>query len=178
MTNLGKWDGWYAGIETPEAYGDVTTYALGAMFLDGLQVEDWGCGKGYLRTLVPQDCYRGVDGSQTPFADVIADLADYTSQTDGLFMRHVLEHDYRWARIFDNALQSFSKRMVLILFTPTGEVTREIAYTDQIGVPDISFCLDDLQERLPAGVSWVKDWLATGTQYGEETIIYLERETS
>ena len=54
-------------------------------------------------------------------------------------MRHILEHNYEWARILDNALASFTERMALILFTPEQEVTEEIAFRSDVGVPDIAF---------------------------------------
>jgi hypothetical protein len=43
-------------------------------------------------------------------------------------MRHILEHNYEWARVLDNALASFTQRMALILFTPERETTQEIAF--------------------------------------------------
>jgi len=49
MSSAGKWE-YPPGVE-PKAYGDDTTYALGADFLRGLSVEDWGCGLGWYRKI-------------------------------------------------------------------------------------------------------------------------------
>jgi hypothetical protein len=66
-TNVGKWTFWYEGTEQPWPYGDTTSYEIGAAWLAGCaRVEDWGCGAGWLSTLIPADRYRGIDGD--PFA--------------------------------------------------------------------------------------------------------------
>lgn len=170
-SNVGLWDRWYADLSEPAAYGDDTTYLLGAEFLtDCPLIEDWGCGKGWFRTFVHPDRYRGVDGSRTPFADVTADLATYRSEVPGVFLRHVLEHDYRWEAILANAAASATERLAVILFTPLGEATREIAFAEDPGVPDISFALDDLLAHLTAFTVTVET-LTTATQYGTETIL-------
>lgn len=175
---LGKWDRWYAGLSEPTAYGSTVTYEMGAKFLDGLDVEDWGCGKGWMRTLIPPDRYRGIDGSHSPFADQIVDLAEYRSETPGLFMRHVLEHNYGWRRILENAVASFTERMCLVIFTPFGDVTREIAFADDLGVPDISFRLPDLLTAMlhDSKISWTSEDVESATQYGSEAVFYLTKE--
>lgn len=177
-TNVGKWDRWYAGLDEEQPYGLTETYQLGAEFLaDCALIEDWGCGKGWMRRYVAPDRYRGVDGSRTPFADEIADLAEYRSDVHGVFMRHVLEHDYRWSLILANAVASFRERMVLVLFTPLVEKTHEITFAPDPGVPDLAFSLDDLAERFD-GLDWSHDTLTTATQYGTETIFYIERRVA
>jgi hypothetical protein len=174
QSNLGKWDQWYAGLEDgePQAYGDVFSYALAADFLqDCASVEDWGCGKGWFRTLMkggPE--YTGIDGSKTPFADVVADLTEYLSNPDGILIRHVLEHNYQWQEILANAVQSARKKLCIILFTPCSAETHEIAYTEDVGVPDISFDLRDILDRM-GGFEVESERIVTATQYGEETII-------
>lgn len=173
-SNLGKWDGWYEGLSEPAPYGGDTTYQAGADWLAGCSlVEDWGCGKGWLRKFVPADRYRGLDGSATPFAAETVDLADYRSQVPGIFMRHVLEHDRRWQRILDNAVASFTERMALVIFTPLADHTHPIAYNRRIGVPDIAFHLDDLTERFGRS-TWNHEEMLTASQYGVETVFYLE----
>lgn len=175
---LGKWDHWYKGLADLTAYGSTETYDLGVEFLDGCSmVEDWGCGKGWLRTLIPPERYRGIDGSHSPFADQIVDLAIHRSTTPGLFMRHVLEHNYGWRKILENAVASFTERMVLIIFTPLTDMTREIAFADDPGVPDLSFALADLTAVFTdPGISWRMETIKTGTQYGGETVFYLRRQ--
>ncbi|HVC67579.1 MAG TPA: hypothetical protein VND44_08300 [Acidimicrobiales bacterium] len=173
--NTAKWQSLYAGVESPRAYDDSVTYRLGAEFLSGCEtVEDWGCGLGWMRNFVPADRYIGVDGSYSRFADRLVDLETYTSNAPGIFMRHILEHNYGWERILQNALASFGERFVLVTFTPYGETTREIAFHDDPGVPDISFAKDDLTRHF-AGLTWRDETHATDTQYGTETIYFIER---
>ena len=178
MGNLGRWDRVYAtGLDEPQPYGDTLTYELGAEWLAGCAlIEDWGCGKGWMRNLIQPDRYRGIDGSLTPFADVVVDLADYRSDVPGVFIRHVLEHDERWPAILDNALASATERLFVALFTPLVEQTGPIAHNDLIGVPDISFRLADLTDRITAaGFGWSAERLQTATQYGSETVLRCER---
>lgn len=178
-TNLGKWDVWYRhddGTE-PGPYGDTPTYRMGADWLaDCDLVEDWGCGKGWLRTLIASERYRGIDGSCSPHADLIADLAKYRSRPPGIFMRHVLEHDYRWEQILDNALASFTHRMALILFTPLVDTTHDLEFEDPPGVPNLAFAKTDLTDRMRrAGVRYRAQTIKSATKYGVETIFRLEK---
>lgn len=178
MTNLHKWDHWYSGlcVSEPQAYGDTTTYHLAADWLGDMQVEDWGCGKGFFRTLIPSHFYTGVDGSSTPFADKIVDLCSYRSHVEGILLRHVLEHNDNWTEILANALVSATERIVLILFTPMTDVTTVICRPDDIDVPDISFSHFELMSHVePAG--WTATWAdhQTATQYGVERVYLLER---
>lgn len=175
VTNVGKWDAWFASVTEPEPFGKSVTYELGAAWLAGCSVvADWGCGKGWLRNHIDPYRYRGIDGSRSPFTDEIVDLADYRSEVPGIFMRHVLEHDYRWKQILDNAVASFTERMVLIVFTPMSEWTHELIFASDPGVPDISFAVGDLTERFGDAI-WTMEQLETPTQYGVETVFYLEK---
>jgi hypothetical protein len=176
MTNVGKWAVWYQDVGEPWPYGDTTSYEIGASWLAGCAlIEDWGCGPGWLRTLLPTGRYRGIDGSASPHCDVVADLTAYRSTVPGIFMRHVLEHNEAWARILDNAIASFTERMALILFTPERPTTEAIAVHPELGVPDIAFRLADLTARFPSHVTYSVQQLPSATQYGSETILLLER---
>lgn len=179
MTNLNKWNRWYRGMDEPSPYADTETYRIGADWLAGCKVvEDWGCGKGWFaQFVIGEQIYVGVDGSQTPFASKHVDLVDYVSVTDGLFMRHVLEHDYRWEAILQNAVESFLDRMALVLFTPMSEGdTVELAFADDPGVPDLSLPRARLERivKTKATISAVKT-LQTTAQYGVETVYLLEK---
>lgn len=176
VSNVGKWDRWYCrGQEEPQPYGNTITYQLAADYLDGCDlIEDWGCGKGWFSTFIPPDRYRGIDGSQTPWAGVVADLTDYRSDVPGVFMRHVLEHNYRWSDILANAVESFRERFVLVLFTPLVDQTHEVAYNDDPGVPDIAFSLADIADHL-TGLTWSHETILTDTLYKAETIFLVER---
>lgn len=177
LSNAGKWDDWHRNVAVPEPYGDTATYRLGAEWLaDCALVEDWGCGKGWLSTLIPAGRYRGIDGSRSPFAAEIVDLAEYRSAVAGLFMRHVLEHDFCWRQVLANALDSFTARMVLVLFTPLGDATRDLRWEDPPGVPNLSFKQSDLTNPMDArDLSWTVQRLVTQTVYGVETMFRLER---
>lgn len=178
MSNLGKWDRWYYGLTDPQPYGDTVTYQLAADWLkDCSMVEDWGAGKGWFSKFIDPGKYRGVDGSHSPFANIIADLATYRSNVPGILMRHVIEHNYEWKAVLINALESFTERMVLVLFTPLADETHEIYYNTDPGVPDISFSESDLFHlfRL-TGVSVSRtETVKNHTNYGGETIYYLEK---
>jgi hypothetical protein len=167
-------DRWgYSEIENRRPYGDSQTYALGAAFLKGLSVEDWGCGLGWFQNF-HEGSYVGVDGSRSKFATVHVDLTEYTSTTDGLFMRHVLEHNHDWRKVLTNALASFQKRMVLVMFTPFCDETHVI--TESVpGIPDISFRRDDLVDFFRPWLDCEKS-LSTATQYGVEHVFYLEKK--
>jgi len=175
MTNLGKWDRWYSLLDpaVPEPYGDSPTYALVAAFAEPLPVADWGCGKGWLRRFVTD--YHGVDGSATPFADEVADLAAYRTPSPVVVIRHVLEHDYRWRDILRNAAAAAGQRLAIVLFTPTGDHTHEIAWNDGPGVPDLSFALTDILGELGAFDVHVTTLHSPTTQYKLETVLLCER---
>ncbi len=182
-SNVDKWNRWYhIGLEReePQPYGDATTYKLGADFLaDCDTVEDWGCGKGFLTKFVDPGRYRGIDGSQTPFADHVGDLATYRPprDPDGIFMRHVIEHDYRWELILRNAVHSARHKLVLILFTPLADPrvgTHEISFVPP-GVPNLSFALDDLLGIIEPKFEVHCDELETATEFGVEYVLYCTR---
>jgi hypothetical protein len=175
MSNAGKWESWYAGVHDRRPYGDTITYEVGAAFLsDCATVEDWGCGAGWMRQFVPAARYVGVDGTHSAFVDRVSDLETYTSDVDGIFMRHVLEHNYGWQAILKNALSSFRRRFVLVTFTPHGETTHEITFLSDPGVPDISFAKNDLTRHFD-GLAWREETYWTDTQYGTETVFFVER---
>ena len=169
MSNLGRWDRWYAGVTTPAPYGDVRSYQVGAAFLsDCALVEDWGCGRGWLRQYVRSQ-YRGIDGSASPFADSIADLCHHRSDVDGVFLRHVLEHNREWRSILTNALASVRRRCVIVLFTPLAAEEAEMAWNADVGVPDLALPRPELESAL-SQYSWTAMTKASHTLYGEETI--------
>lgn len=175
--NLGRWDVWYRHLgPDPEPYGGDTAYLIGAEWLSGMDVEDWGCGKGWMRRFVPPDRYRGVDGTASPFADEVVDLEEYRSDVDGLFMRGVLEHNYNWQRILDNAIASFRHRMFLAVFTPFADETREVSFCAEVGVPDLAFRREDLLGPLEAVGNVRVETVPTATHFGREHLFYVERE--
>lgn len=158
-------------------YGQVTTYEKGfGWLLEECEfIEDWGCGSAWGRQYVPAGHYRGIDGSPEAahFADVVSDLRYYQSPgVDGIFMRHILEHNLDWHLILDNAIKSFRKRYCLVLFTPFSEQTRRLTGN---GLYDLSFRKDELTDRFGPDVTWTDEHLETATQYGVEHMFFIER---
>lgn len=136
-------------------------------------IEDWGCGMAWARQFVPGK-YRGIDTSMaaSQFADVICDLRDWKSEPDGIFMRHVLEHNLDWPDILKNAVSSFRKRFALVLFTPFSEThTKELW---PAGLHDISFRKEEITDHFRR-FSYTEEHLETATMYGGEHIFYVER---
>lgn len=174
MTNLDRWAPWYDSASEQMPYGDEIAYWAAAGWLEGLAVEDWGCGYAWFGRL-HRGPYIGIDGTRSPWCDIHADLADYQSTTPGLMMRGVLEHDHRWLQILDNAVASFTERMCLVLFTPLAEQTAVLVDdVGGLGVPDISFRLADITDRL-TGCEWSVETIPTATAYKAETILRVSR---
>jgi hypothetical protein len=177
VSNIGKWDKWWrreSASRTP--VGDTESYEIGASFLDDCQlVEDWGCGPGWFASVRGGRCI-GIDGSLSPTADRQADLVEYTSDVEGIFMRHVLEHNYEWRRILANALRSFRKKMVLAIFTPwSDDETKEIKFIEDVGVPHLSFRRADITDMLE-GVEWeLLERESPNRIYGQEHIFLITR---
>lgn len=166
-----RWD--YAGKDQ-FAYDEETSYQKGIDFLDGHgKIEDWGCGTAYAKRFVQKSDYVGVDGSQSDFASVKADLQDYRSNTDSIFMRHVLEHNWGWRTVLANAVASFSKRMVLIVFTPWADSEHCLATND--GIPDLSLNRDEVLGFFK-GHRVREETIQSKTEYGQEVIFYIEKE--
>jgi SAM-dependent methyltransferase len=175
--NVGKWDTHYEGVTKRTPYAPTVTYELGADWLEGCEtVADLGCGLGWARNFIPEARYHGVDGSLTPWADEVADLATWDGKAEGVFMRHVLEHCHDWQAVLDNALASFTKRMALILFTPLAETTHNLGDEPGYeGVPCYAFKLEDLTERF-AGVDYTVDSMRSAVAHGGvETLFRLEK---
>jgi hypothetical protein len=181
MSNVGKWNDWYRNVDpnTPGSfrYGDTVTYRMAAAFFVGVpEVEDWGCGTAGLKRFY-QGKYVGVDGSQTPFANKISDLCTYESSTDGVFIRHVLEHNYEWEKILAAAVRSFRQKLCLVLFTPFTETTHEIAHNRAHGVdvPDLSFCRVDIERHFGQCQWQLDERIPTDTGYGIEHVYFVWR---
>ncbi len=183
QSKMGKWDEEYEDIQLnpkrDNLYGRThETYEMGATFLaDCAIVEDWGCGAGtFMQYRAPLGGLTMVDGSKTPFADKIVDLTKYTTETDGIFIRHVLEHNEDWTKILTNALKSAKNKVCLILFTPMEKRTTIIAHEviDGVDVPDISFAYSDIEGVVNKYGSFVYSGkLVTDTQYKEEHVFYI-----
>jgi len=185
---MDKWNIWYKDLKKEDIgsfrYSDTVTYQLGYDFLkDCSNIEDWGCGTGGFKRFFTNENankYIGIDGSITPFSDIKADLTQYTSKVEGIFMRHILEHNYEWKNILNNACKSFNKKMCLVLFTPFSEnETKEIAHNLQHGVdvPDLSFNKNELIKIFTSyNIKYKLESVNTLTGYNIEHIFYLEKK--
>lgn len=177
---MGKWDRWYALLTEPLPYGTTRSYLAAAEWLAPCElIEDWGCGPGWFAHLLGRDRVVGVDGSQSPYADVVMDLTRRRSQTPGLLLRHVLEHDWRWQTVLSNALASFTQRAAVVFFIAPGEgPTEDLMFEEDPGVPNLRISADELASvLLTSGCSWSAETLPAeaGATFGPEVIIRCER---
>jgi hypothetical protein len=180
-----KWNEWYKNVTSNDmgsfVYGNTVTYEKGYTFLQTCdKIEDWGCGTGGFKVFFTNNLnkYIGVDGSKTPFSDIKADLTTYNSNVEGIFMRHVLEHNYEWKLILENACKSFTQKMCLILFTPFSDKTTEIAHNLKHGVdvPDLSFDKNELINIFEMyNIKYELLTLNTNTGYNIEHVFYLSK---
>jgi hypothetical protein len=183
-SRLGLWESAYRGGHPRAVYGDATTARVAGGYLNRegiLTVEDWGCGLGGFKHCIGAwQHYVGIDGSQSPYADLVVDLEQFTSDADAVHMRHVLEHNPGWEQILANALGSFRKRMALTIFTPFRSSTQIVArYPNFNGTGvemiDIAFSRDDLVGHF-GGLGWSAiENIRTDSQYGAEHMFFLEK---
>lgn len=91
-------------------------------------------------------------------------------------MRHVLEHNYGWQNVLSNAVDSFTKKMVLVLFTPwsSGE-TKQIGFTDSVGVPDLSFAKSNIEKYFDKLNFKYLELVSPETFYGIEYVYLMEK---
>lgn len=166
-----QWD--YSIYKKPTMYGSsddfILSYKLGMAYLKDCQtVEDWGCGTCFAKQFCKTK-YLGIDANKSEWTDVIADLRSYTSKCDGIFMRHVLEHNYEWEKVLSNAVSSFQKRMALIFFLPFS-LTTEVVNVFPSCIPDITFNVLDILTYFNGMRITVIKLMATG-----ETLFLIEK---
>lgn len=150
-------------------YGQEKSYILGMKWLERCSlVEDWGCGPAYAKRYREGD-YRGIDGSPG-FADRVADLSIYKSMVPGLFMRGVLEHNHDWRQILQNALESFTDRMFLMLYRPLQDREKVISHSRPT---ELDLPAEELFRMVRPTLRRVE--AVTGSAHDYETLIYLER---
>ena len=73
-SNIGRWATRYDQNDAQEPYGDTVTYIMAAEHLQGLAIEDWGCGVGWFRRF-HDGPYIGVDGTKTQWSDVVDEIS-------------------------------------------------------------------------------------------------------
>jgi hypothetical protein len=163
-------------------FGDETTYVMGLgwLYRECETVQDWGAGPAYGRRFCPEGkSYFAVDGSPTsePFVDLVCELSAWRPdpKPDGIFMRHILEHNNTgWKDLLAHALDSCTKRFCLVIFTPfTGAATRPMRPAGD-RYWDLTFNFAELTQQF-GDRRWRTEALPTGTQYGSETLFYIEQ---
>ena len=191
MSNLGKWasiytEKWIARRQSNgRKMGGSLTYLLAAEFFSvGVgRVEDWGGGLGAFRNFLPEWVeYVVVDGTESPYSDRVEDLELYTSQVDGILLRHVLGHNDEWKTILTNAISSFQRNICLIFFTPWSDDETKVISTSKLGrhtIPVISFRRQDVEDCIESfpGVQYrlVENIHSPKSEFKVEHIYYIER---
>ena len=193
FSKIGAWNviyknkQYYSDKKNRKIYDDPKTATMAADWLavpDIIQIEDWGCGPGgFEMFLAKWQTYIGIDGSDTPAANKIVDLAKYVSKVDAIHLRHVLEHNQMWESILRNFLQSFTKRGVITIFTPFKESTSiHNTYKNWkntgIDMIDITFSWDDIKKVIDEDSSITYKTffnVPTKTEYGVENVILLKK---
>ena len=183
---MNLWNHHYRGYTGErKLFGEPTSAKMVAAFFDDdevKRVEDWGCGYGGFKEFLRADQkYIGIDGSDSPYADVKADLVKYKSRADAILLRHVLEHNGRWDLILRNALASFVRKLAIVIFTPFRDdksvvIRKRGSGVRQEQIIEIAFRKKDIVDLFPAGVDWSMESVKTDTIYNREHIFYLERE--
>lgn len=175
---VGRWDPWYqSGERLAHCYGPSHTYEIARDWLEGLAVEDWGCGYARFRDL-HRGGYLGVDGSG-PWADVIGDLRAKPTRAPrpGLLLRHVLEHNPDWEAILGHAIAHFTRRMVLVAFTPDSATlaARPVGRVAELGVVDLALPHRVIDAAFAGCRVLDRSHVATATGYSGETVWRAER---
>lgn len=174
---LNRWAPWYTTGHRA-CYGPSDTYRIAAEWLNGLAIEDWGCGYAQFRDF-HRGAYRGIDGTRG-WANVVVDLTTYnpgeTMRPEGILLRHVLEHNSDWRSILRNAVAGFTKRMVLVVFTPdAGREERILAHVDAVNVDDLALPHQEIESFFGGCRKLDKVHVPTATGYSGETIWLVEK---
>ena len=71
----------------------------------------------------------------------------YRRIVPGILLRHVLEHNYKWPVILQNALEDFTVRMVIVLHIPLSRLADQYlnpaVFPGRVEVPNIQLCKRD-----------------------------------
>jgi hypothetical protein len=172
-SNIHKWDNFFRSNKRFDKKPFVLSMDLGSKFLEDCKtVEDWGCGDGIFKFY--RDDAIGVDGSDTPGANKkFIDLTDYITDCEGIFLKHVLEHNYGWKRIVHNMLTSFSKKICIVMFIPFGETEKTIEqnYEHSWKVPNLIISKKEFKEILDQyKIEYEFEKIVTG-----EEIVYIKK---
>lgn len=155
-------------------------------------MEDWGAGSCISAKYVRADIdYEGIDGADisldVPYKITKRDLTKYTSSVDAILMKHVLEHNPAWETVLDNVCKSFTKKAVIVLFTPLNEDDKDetikftySAYNDKnelVKVPDLSLSKKKFINVLGKykDITYTEETVNSDSAYKKDTFFYLSR---
>ena len=158
---------WGPNLQHPQ-YGTPDTYQLAANWLAGCPtVADWGGGTGHFRHYLPPTVrYTVVDSTQQYTRQVLADLRAYAAPSDGILLRHVLDHNEAWRTILENAMLACRHRIAVVTFTPPAHATRVVKMKS--GWPILHFNVDEVRSVMGR---WLFADIAVQTSHPEH--VYL-----
>lgn len=171
---VGAWNSLYSQSDTAARYGDAVSYQLGSIFLgDCPSVQDWGSGQGYFRTIHSSpDRVTNVDGSESESVDTVVDLRSHRSSVDGIFMRHVLEHNLEWRAILNNATESASRKLFIAIYTPILDRELLLQEYSHPNVAELALPIVSIVEVLEgAGFDVDVSLILSNTGYGKECLL-------
>lgn len=181
---IGKWD--YSKADQM-CYSDETSYLKAREFL-GDEVEDWGCGTGWASQYFKN--YRGIDGSSSKNIpeENIVDLSNYVSSVDNILIRLVLECCGDWRKVLENAIQSFSNKLCIVISTPFSDTTHIGNKTYLVDgdnnvskeyIEEVFFNKQDILDYFPLDKFILKEeTIDIDFNYGKEWILYVEKINS
>ena len=170
---MNEWAGWKDS--EPVLLGNEETYRRAIEYLDGHgDIVDFGGGTGYAARFVKQSAYSVLDGSPSRFVPNPVDLATVRFECDCLLMRHVLEHNSIWLAILINALESFHKRAVIILFIDL-ESENRLVRTEHLFIGSIGMTVPTYALSKPLFLSVIYPYLIRIDRVGNETMFFLEK---
>jgi len=173
---MDKWNEVYAAMDfNTVKHSDILSYKKGFDWLKSCEtIEDWGCGTGGFKfTDGVKNKYIGIDGSNTPIADIKTDLSTYKSEVHGIFMRQVLEYNENWKQIFDNACKSFKEKLCVVITSSFPEVDNNGIKTYTVDQREFFEIIENNNCVYTSEVIQNK----TDDTYNIETIIYITKKT-
>ena len=100
-------------------------------------------------------------------------------------MQHVLEHNSEWEIILRNILESFTKKAIIVLFTPFLEETKVLTkntlkdknkFGKTVSVNDISFKQKDIINIIESyNIQWKLNTLNSNHNYKIDNIFSLQK---
>lgn len=155
-------------------------------------IQDFGCGAcaaaKYVRSNIE---YIGIDGSDINLDSFYKiskqDLTNYLTVVDSILCKHVLEHNSAWPKILSNLCQSFTKKAVIVIFTPFSDKDEDeiiksnyASFNDKnerIEVPDIRISKKKFLDILNSfkDIKYTIETTDSNSLYKKDTFVYLEK---